>query len=338
VVGCGILAFFSLFVFGISKSSGADFARLSNLYTYDSNDLCVLMMIGLPLTFLLLSVSRGAKRVVLLVNLVAIAATIARSGSRGGFLGFVAVGAAALVLANGVSVPRRILLLVAAPIALALGAPAGYWKQMGTVLQPKNDYNYSAIDGRKAVAQRGVGYMMEYPLFGVGMNNFSRAECTISPKLKMLDIRGPVRCTAPHNSYVQAGAELGVSGLAAWVSLMIGLIVAPLRLRRRLPRAWHRAEDGRRFIYAATTFFPLAMIGFAITSFFVSFAWMEPLYTMASFTAGLYIALGEYTRQQKRAELGPTASAPAAQSRSGWRVGRNVAHPLLARSLPPRTS
>ena len=338
VIGCGILAFFSLFIFGISRATGSDFARLSNLYTYDSNDLGVMMMMGLSLTLLLLVVSRGAKRGFLLLNLVAIAATVARSGSRGGFLGFVAVGVAALILANGLSVSRRMLLLIAAPIALALGAPAGYWKQMGTVLQPKDDYNYSALDGRKAVAQRGLGYMMQYPIFGVGMNNFPRAECTISPKLQTLKRTGPIRCTAPHNSYIQAGAELGVPGLIVWVSLLMGVIVALLGLRRRLPRTWQRGTDAERFIYGATTYFPLAMIGFAVTSFFVSFAWMEPLYTMAAFSTGLYIALREHTRQNSGSRpLATPSFASAPRAGFGWRVARSALRFRVARPLPPQT-
>jgi len=338
VIGCGILAFFSLFVFGITKSGGSEFARLANLYTYDSNDLGVMMMMGLSLTLLLLVVSRGVKRWLLLLNLVAIAATVARSGSRGGFLGFVAVGVAALILANGISVSRRLLLLIAAPIALALGAPAGYWKQMGTLMEPKSDYNYSAIDGRRAVAQRGFGYMARYPLFGIGMNNFAAAECTISPKLETLDRTGPVRCTAPHNSYIQAGAELGVPGLIVWVSLMLGVIVMLLKLRRRLPRGWRRGTEPQRFMYGATTFFPLAMVGFAVTSFFVSFAWMEPLYTIAAFTTGLYISLREHKRQQS----GPQRSAaispqPPTRGGFGWRVARGAQRFRFAGVLMSRT-
>lgn len=338
VIGCGILAFFSLFVFGITRATGSDFARLSNLYTYDSNDLGVMMMMGLALTLLLLVVSRGVKRGLLLLNLVAIVATVARSGSRGGFLGFVAVGVAALILANGLSVSRRLLMLFAAPVALALGAPAGYWKQMGTVLQPKEDYNYSAIDGRKAVAERGLGYMKQYPIFGVGMNNFPRAECTISPKLQTLHRTGPIRCTPPHNSYIQAGAELGVPGLIAWVSLLMGVIVALLGLRRRLPRTWRRGTDTERFIYGATTYFPLAMIGFAVTSFFVSFAWMEPLYTMAAFTTGLYISLRAYMRQGTTNQPRTVTSfSPAPRGGFGWRVARSALRSRLARPLSPQT-
>src|SRR6266446_6505243 len=106
VVSCGILSFFSIFVFGISKGSSY-VTRLNSLYTYDSNDLGVVMMVGLPLTLLLLTVQRGTKRWFLLLILIGISATMARSGSRGGFLGFVAVGAAALVLVNSVSASRR---------------------------------------------------------------------------------------------------------------------------------------------------------------------------------------------------------------------------------------
>jgi hypothetical protein len=316
VVGCGILAFFSLFVFGIARTN-TGFARLDHLYMYDANDLGVIMMLGLPLTLLMLTVSRGLRRIVLLALLVAIAATVARSGSRGGFLGFVSVGVAGLMLANGVSVGKRLLVVILAPVALALGAPAGYWKQMGTVLEPKADYNYSTIDGRKAVAERGLGYMSQYPIFGLGVNNFSRAECTISPKLEGLARTGPIRCTAPHNSYVQVGSEIGIPGLFVWVGLEFGIMITLIRLRRRLPGQWRRGSDIERFMYAATTFFPLAMVGFAVTSFFVSFAWMEPLYIMAAFTAGLHIALAEHSRSRSGLPIAPDAGN---RPRFGWRV------------------
>jgi O-antigen ligase len=334
VVGCGILAFFSLFIFGIARTNSG-FARLDHLYMYDANDLGVIMMVGMPLVMLLLSVSRGSQRWMLISILVAIAATIARSGSRGGFLGFIAVGVGSLLLANGVSLSKRIALILIAPIALALGAPAGYWKQMGTVMQPKADYNYSTIDGRKAVAERGIGYMAKYPIFGLGMNNFARAECTISPKLEGLSRTGPIRCTAPHNSYVQAGAELGVPGLIVWVSLEMGLVVVLLRLRRRLPRKWKRGTGAERFLYGATTYFPLSMIGFAVTSFFVSFAWMEPLYIMAAFTTGLYVSLREHARLQNGGHAQASIPPVAGQPGRGWRVARSAsrAQPLVRLGL-----
>jgi len=336
VISCGILVYFSLFVFGISRAGGGYSARLDHLYTYDSNDLGVVMVSGLALTLLLLSVARGRQRWFLLLNLIGILATMARSGSRGGFLGLLIVGAAGLVLVKSVSPARRISLLAVAVLALAIGAPPGYWQQMTTLLSPKEDYNYSTRDGRKAVAERGLGYMRKYPLFGLGINNFPRAECTISPKLHGLDKSGPIRCTPPHNSYIQAGSELGAPGLILWTSLVMGGIVALLRNRRRLPPSWRRGTDSQRFLHAATTFFPLALIGFAVTSFFVSFAWMDPLYLISALISGWYVSV--------RGQILPPSGAHAAASTSGldartpgWRVMQSAQRLVVPRPVP-RTS
>jgi hypothetical protein len=322
VISCGILAYFSIFVFGITKGN-TYVTRLNNLYTYDSNDLGVVMMVGLPMTLLLLTVSRGTKRWFLLLILIGISATMARSGSRGGFLGFVAVGAAALILADGVPAARRLIVVVAVFIALAVGAPPGYWEQMRTILSPKEDYNYTDVDGRKAVMVRGIGYMKQYPAFGLGIDNFARAECTISPKIADLRLNGPMRCTPPHNSHLQAAAELGVPGFLVWASLVLGGIFAPLRLRRRLPKSWRRGSDSERFIHAATGFFAVSMVGFAVTSFFVSFAWMDPVYVIAAFLTGLYVA----TRVQLQQSLGAQGAefaSPSPSPGAGWRVKQSA--------------
>jgi O-antigen ligase len=209
-------------------------------------------------------------------------------------------------------------------IALVAAAPPGYWRQMSTIMEPTEDYNYSSVDGRRALIQRGLGYMAEYPVFGLGINNFARAECSISPKLAKLRIGGPVRCKAPHNSYLEAGAELGVPGFLVWVSLVVGGIVAPLRLRRRLPRSWMRGSEAERFIYGATSFFPVAMIGFAVTSFFVSFAWSDTFHLLGALLAGLYIAAR--VQMQGDSGNGSGRGAPAGSSHqiSGWRVRRSA--------------
>lgn len=338
VISCGILSFFSLFVFGISKASGTYVTRLSHLYTYDSNDLGVVVMVGFPLTLLLLSVTRGPKRWFLFLCLVGISATMARSGSRGGFLGFVAVGVAALILVKGVSAARRFSVLVAALIALAVGAPPGYWEQMGTILAPKEDYNYSTRDGRKALVHRGIGYMRQYPIFGLGINNFARAECTISPKLASLQINGPRLCTAPHNSYLQSGTELGFPGFLIWTSLVIGGIIAPLRLRRRLPRSWLRGSESERFIYGATTAIAVAMIGFAVTCFFVSFAWLDTVYLVAALLTGLYIAVQAQLEMAARDGGGRPSRVATPNAVAGWRVRQSAWRSSIEAQLPLRAN
>ena len=322
VISCGILVYFSMFVFGLQQR-GSYVARLNEMYTYDSNDLGVIMMVGLPLILLLLVVSRGWRRWALWLILLGSAATIARSGSRGAFVGFVAAAAGALFLVNSVPASRRVALLFAAVLALLIGAPPGYWKQMSTLLNAKEDYNYSSLDGRRALILRGIYYMEEYPVFGLGIDNFSRAECTISPKLESLRINGPMRCTPPHNSYVQAASELGVPGIVVWGSLMLGGIFGPLRLRRRLPREWMRGTETERFLYGATSFFPVAMIGFAVTSFFVSFAWVDSLYLQSALVAGLYIAVKVHMDSHPNAAGGHWPAYPGDRG-AGWRVRRSA--------------
>src|SRR5687767_895686 len=336
VIACGILAYFSLFVFDMSRAAGSHVTRLNKMYTYDSNDVGVVMMVGIALTLLLLVVARGKQRWLLLSILLGIAATIARSGSRGGFIGFVAAAAGALVLVNSIAASRRMVLLGVTLVALAAGAPPGYWQQMGTLLQPKEDYNYSSLDGRKALMQRGLYYLGRYPVFGLGIDNFARAECTISPKLKTRDPDGRLRCTSPHNSYVQAAAELGTTGMIAWFSLVLGGVVAPLRLRRRLPRAWMRGTDAQRFIYGATSFFPVAMIGFAVTSFFVSFAWMDTLYLLSALLAGLYIAARVEMTGGSAGGGGPDARPDVSPRPIGWRVERSARRARAALHAQPR--
>jgi O-antigen ligase len=323
VIACAILAYFSLFVFGLSSEGSSYLARLSELYTYDSNDLGVVMMIGFPLTLLLLTVERGAKRWLLLLILVGIWASMARSGSRGGFLGFVTVCVAGIFLINSVSAARRLSILAAALLVLAVGAPPGYWKQMGTIMSPTEDYNYSSAEGRRALMKRAGGYMANYPAFGLGIANFGRAECTISPKA-LNHINGPMKCSAPHNSYLQAGAELGPAGLLIWSALVIGGIVGPLRLRRRLPQRWRAGTPTEQFIYSATTFFSLAMIGFAVTSFFVSFAWLDPIYIMAAFLTGLYVATREYTADTGPLGIPRTTPMASSEIARGWRVRQSA--------------
>jgi O-antigen ligase len=330
VIACGILSYFATFVFKIVKSDGTAVTRLSDLYTYDANDLGLVLIVGLAFALLLLHVARGYQRISLLVILGAMVVSIARSGSRGAFLGLIAVGIAGLILINSVSAVRRITLVVAAAIALLLAAPPGYWEQMHTIAAPSADYNLTSTDGRKQVAMRGLGYAAAYPLFGIGIGNFGKAECTISAE--KAEAGGHLRCGAPHNSYVQTLAELGFFGGLVWASLIVTGIRSMLKLRGRLPRAWRRGTDAERFMYASTHFNVIALIGFAVTAFFLSFAWMDIYYILAVFISGYSIALKGMLSEQ-----GPTGGelvgshARDRTRRRGWRVVQSAArYPALS--------
>jgi O-antigen ligase len=163
--------------------------------------------------------------------------------------------------------------------------------------------------------------MISYPVFGVGINNFPMAEGTISDKARNL-VRGQgIRWAAPHNSFVQAGSETGVTGLLLWVSLVLVNMIVPLQLARRLPKTWLRGTPEQRFLAFGARYLPVAQLGFAVTAFFVSFAWLEPLYFFSALVAGMTMVV----RRQIRPVAAPTTRVGLRSQRArGTTRSRNL--------------
>jgi O-antigen ligase len=293
VIGCAALSYLSLFVFGLKKSAGSDMARLQGgMATFDANDIGLVLLIGLALSLLTYQVSQKHGKIVSGITILGIGGALARSGSRGAFVGLVAVGFALLVMLRTVPITKRLGFMFATVFAIAIAAPEGYWEQMKTIAAPTQDYNWDAADGRRAVAERGLGYMLGYPIFGLGIDNFWRAECFMSEKAANRILGHGIRCTPPHNSYVQAGAETGIPGLILWTMLVFTGITGTNALRRRLPKSWQNGDPEQRFLYLCSLYFPLAMIGFAVTSFFLTFAWVDMVYMLTAMITGLYGCVG----------------------------------------------
>lgn len=317
-----VLAWLSIFIVGISKTASA--------VTYDANDVGVIMVTTLPIIFMLFHASRGKARLAAMVGIALVASTIAKSQSRGAFLGLCVVGLGLLLLVPGVSVLKRLLVLASAVGALALAAPDGYWDAMRSIVEdPKADYNWDSLNGRRNIAKRGVGYMLQYPVFGVGINNFPMAEGTISDKAKYHAVGTGIRWAAAHNSFVQAGAETGVPGLLLWVSLIVGAAGSLLLRRTRLPSRWLRGTPEQRLVYLCTVYVPIAYAGFAVTAFFVSFAWTEPLYILSALTCGIFTAVA--VERARAAETWTQAGAavpglPSSGLRRGWRTAASARH------------
>jgi O-antigen ligase len=307
VVASAILVWMALFLFDLRSAYGSNIMRLSDLYTYDANDLGLVLMVGLPLALLILQT--GTKKIKLISGLVVlgIGLTVARTGSRGALVGLIGVGIALLFGLKRVSVPKRLGFVAVLVLGLFAAAPQGYWEQMSTLLNPTQDYNYYDIDGRRAVSKRGFGYMFQYPIFGVGIDNFGKAEAYISDKAKNHVPGTGLRWTAPHNSWAQAGAELGIPGLLLWGGLVLGGAVSARRLRRRMPPQWEFGTFEERFLYFSTIYLPISFVAFAVTCTFVSFAYLDPLYILAALLAGVM----RCTDQKLRERAAPAARATA---------------------------
>ena len=314
VVACGVLVWMSLFVFGITKAGPEGIYRLQNLYLYDANDLCVVLLAGLGLCLFTLQTSGRLGKVVTLVIMIGIGDVLARSGSRGGFVGLVAFAVAFLLMPTKASVVKRVAFIGVVAVALQLGSPEGYWRQMQTVLAPQEDYNWSSPTGRRMIAKRGIGYMESYPLFGVGINNFPRAEGTISERAQDWNpAMAGVRWIAPHNSYIQVGAEMGFPGGVLWTSLLVGGIVSCWRLRRRTGGRLAVSSDDQKLLRWFSETLPLSLVGFGVSAAFVSFAYLDPIYILAAYVTGMNVAFRAV--EQRASSIIP--SEPRARSPSG---------------------
>jgi len=290
---------------------------------FDANDIGMLMLMCLPLALMLRYNSGKLGKATATIVLLGIPPVLALTGSRGAMVGMAATLPLIFVVMKRISLTARAAVGVVLLLGIAIAAPAGYWKQMGTILKPSEDYNTSDEYGRIGIAKRGVGYMLRYPIAGVGIANFSRAEGTISPIAQQRAMAGlSVQWIAPHNTYVQVGAELGVPGLLIWLSLLWGGSFGLWRLRARTPKRWDHESADRRFLRELALFLPISYVAFSITSFFLTHAFTPPIYVFIAFHGAVVMFIRRELRADRRQALlarqAALAAAPGTSADSGW--------------------
>jgi len=275
---------------------GAD-GRLRDVAYYDVNDLAMLIVCTLPLViYLWRKPARPWSRAVLIAATVFLMVTLGKTGSRGGFLGLVTVGGYLLLRLRGVSTLQRVTTVALLATALVTVASDKYFDRIETILNLREDYNWSGKSetGRMEIWQRGLTYMADHPFFGVGAAAFGAAEGTLSPEAVELRRYGRgFKWMAPHNSFIQIGAELGVGGLV----LFIVLLASAFRTLGRLRRA--SASE----IAVLAQIFTASLVAFVVTASFLSQAYSAYLYTLL----GMILGLARIVRLAT-----PRAPAPAA--------------------------
>lgn len=240
--------------------------RFTGLYDYDSNDFATLLASSLPIALHLVvrrdwQVPRPAGWVGVLALLVA----FVWANSRGGFL---AVLAAALVMLFGyrvVPARTRVGAVIAAALVFVVAAGPTFWTRIDSIANPHQDYNMTSSEGRWQLWQRGIGYMAQRPVFGVGVGGFPSAEGQLSEGAREARAHGRgAKWSEPHNSFVQAGAELGLPGLLMF-SGMLWTAVYGLR---------HKRDSGLAVGLIA------GIAALAVGGFFLSLAYKEMLYSL----------------------------------------------------------
>jgi len=283
VLGVAILMFF--------YTKGGYSLWNSPVPMYDVNDMALHLNMAIPMViFFALSVRPPAARVALWGLAGTMAVCVLMTQSRGGLV-TLALGLLFLaVKVKGVPWWMRL----APPAALVIGfsfLPQDAQDRLMTVFSPTEDYNYDADTGRMAIWERGLGYLEENRVTGVGVDNFLVAEATISPRARMGEFMRP---QVPHNSFLQVATETGIPGFLLYVGMILTAAVRALRMRRALMKrrhdtlaAWHvQAFDLQLMSLAA----------FVVGGFFLSMGYQPMLFTIVAVIAGTEMSAARHLK------------------------------------------
>lgn len=229
------------------------------------------LIMGLPLSAALLTRAlRSDRRLVAVgwaATIFAQLAGIYLTQSRGTF---VSAGLAMVVwfVASGRSLRRRGLLML--PVAVLLLAVPGVGNRLvGTVEDLLHGQATVAVDpsvlGRLAAQQEAGMMFEERPYFGFGPGTFPGEVVNFAGRVP-LAVREPT--DAPHNLYLEFGAESGILGLVGWSVMILGFICVPILAIIVAPRSRDR-------VLAAAAL--AAVIGWSVSSIGLHLAYLRTL-------------------------------------------------------------
>lgn len=170
-------------------------------------------------------------------------AVLLLSQSRSGLLGLTAM----LLFAVTVLLRRRPILRAALAISglaiaiLALSLlPTAFWVQLlgvsdvASLAEPAT----LGLDSRIEIWQRAIYLIQDFPLTGAGMNTFD----PVVRRLYPLFIAGPDSpINHAHNHLLQAGVDLGIPGLIAYLAIWFGAAAMLRDVWRAASNPWYRA-------------------------------------------------------------------------------------------------
>lgn len=286
--------------------------RLSGAFMYDPNDLALICVVTLPLVFWWLIDPRAkASRWAVLPAVPLLVFVIVESGSRGAFLGLVAVllGTASLLFGR---IPRRVKSvakwILVGGIAVAPFLPADYVARVKTI-GSEEDYNQNSETGRMKVWKRGIGYGLDHPLLGVGISNFNTAEGWLAEQAALQNQGIGWKWSTAHNSFVQLFAELGVIAGVLFPYLFIRSFI---ELRR-----WHKKRPQSEPEDLLPPLLAVMVLAFIVNGMFLSFAYYDIVYAMLALVGGV---LHPLRRKVPFVQAGPAVGGRTGMRRSAGAV------------------
>ena len=264
-------------------SVGGD-GRLGGLIYYDANDFALVMVCTIPFAFYFITKgNKGSRRIAAVIALSMFLTAMVKSGSRGGFIGLIAVMLYILLFYRAIPSRTRLLITVGGLVLFFGFASDKYWSMMSTILHPTTDYNYTSNEGRIEVWKRGTTYMLHNPVVGIGVAAYPMAEGGSDLALSLQAQGKGFKWSVAHNSFLETGAELGLPGLAVFIAMLVVTAVALSRISRR--GRWSPWVTTREISLAQMLI--AAIVGFAVSGIFVSAEYFAYLYFLLALSVGL---------------------------------------------------
>ncbi len=162
-------------------------------------------------------------------------AVVLISGSRAGVLSL----AAAFALMAAMRFPRwrlAIAALVVVAVVLLWTVGRGLW--LGTIVDADWVALPLSLEGRLEIWSRALYGLQDFPLTGMSMNGFRRVVHVLYP---LFVIPPHVDLGHAHNHLLQAGLDLGLPGLVAYLALWIGAAAL-------LHQSWRQSDGSGRHL------------------------------------------------------------------------------------------
>jgi putative inorganic carbon (hco3(-)) transporter len=245
----------------------------------DGNDFSLSLCILLPLTLeLARSRTRFWPKLLSWAGLAVLLLAAIATQSRGGSLGI-----AAVLIFLWLFSPRKALGVIGvalAGVAVLIYAPPQYFDRIKTIGSYQED---GSAQGRLEAWKSSINMALDNPVFGVGAGSFGVAFGT--------KYRTPGAAHMPwltaHSSYFLVLGEMGIPGIICILAIVIGNIVANLRLRKAVlaragPKPGAATQESVRVLLLTAGGF----VGFGIAGAFLSAAYYPHIYVLA----GLLVA------------------------------------------------
>jgi hypothetical protein len=215
-------------------------------------EMCVFVPISVALTAALWRSLSKTQRLMLLFVPVSAVIGVVGSSSRGALVGLAALAAWAVLMS-----PYRLrfgaIALVAASAAWIL-LPDESKMRWETAGEDQTSIN------RITYWKHGIQIAQEYPLFGIGYQNW----------LPYYRSRFNPVGELPHNYFIECASQLGFIGLSVFCGILLAFFVLNARTRRQTN---FRGDSSGRMLWCMTYGLDGAMIGFLASGFFVSVLW-----------------------------------------------------------------